>query len=55
MKDKLGGKIVTEFSALRPKPYPYLMDDGNNDEKAKGTKKCLIKKYLNLMIINIAY
>ena len=26
-KDKLGGKIITEVSALRPKTYPYLMDD----------------------------
>ena len=34
---------MTEFVALRPKPYSYLMDDGHNDKKAKGTKKCLIK------------
>ena len=31
MKGKLGGKIMTEFSALRPKTYSYLMDDGEND------------------------
>ena len=31
------------------------MDDGNSDKKAKGTKKCVIKRTLNLMIINIAY
>ena len=40
MKDKLGGKIMTELVALSPKTYSYLMDDGSNDEKAKGTKKC---------------
>ena len=41
MKDELGGQIMTEFVALRSKPYSYLMDDGHNDKKAKGTKKCL--------------
>ena len=39
MKDTIGGKIMTEFVALRPKTYSYLIDDGNNDKKAKGTKK----------------
>ena len=47
MEDELGGKIMTEFAALRPKTYSYLMDVGNSDKKAKGTKKCVIKKYLN--------
>ena len=37
---------MTEFVALRPKTYCYLMDDGNDDEKAKGTKKCVIKRIL---------
>ena len=44
MKDELGGQIMTEFAALRPKTYSYLMDDGNNDKKDKGTRKCVIKK-----------
>ena len=46
IKNKLGGKIMTEFVVLRPKTYSYLMDDGNSDKKAKGTKKCLIKPIL---------
>ena len=44
MKDELGGRIMKEFIELRPKCYSYLTDDGNVDKKAKGTKKCVIKK-----------
>ena len=46
MKDKLGGKIITEFVTLRPKTYSYLTDDGKKDKKAKGTKKCVIKRMI---------
>ena len=46
MKDELGGKIMTEFVARRPKTYSYLMDGGDTDKKAKGTKKCVIKRIL---------
>ena len=46
MKDELGGKIMTEFVALRPKTYSYLTDDCEEDKKAKGTKKCVIKRRL---------
>ena len=45
-KDELGGKIITEFVALRPKTYSYLTDDCKEDKKAKGTKKCVIKRKL---------
>ena len=38
MKDELGGKIMTKFVGLRPKTYSYLIDDGSEDKKAKGTK-----------------
>ena len=44
MKDELGGKIITEFVTLRPKTYSFLTDDGKEDKKVKGTKKCVIKK-----------
>ena len=46
MKDELGGKIITEFVTLRPKTYLFLTDDGKEDKKAKGTKKCIIKKMI---------
>ena len=46
MKDELGGKISTEFVTLRPKTYSFLTDDGKEDKKAKGTKKCVIKKMI---------
>ena len=42
-KDELGGKIVVEVVALRPKTWAYLIDDGGEHKKAKGTKKCVIK------------
>ena len=46
MKDELGGRIITEFVALRPKTYSYLTDDLKEDKKAKGTKKCVIKRMI---------
>ena len=49
-KDELGGKLITEFVALRRKVYSYLDDDGNEYKKSKGTKKCVIKQ--NLMFQN---
>ena len=46
MKDELGGKIMTEFLALRPKLYAYRKLDGKEDKKCKGIKKCAMKKTL---------
>ena len=46
MKDELGGKIIKEFVTLRPNTYSFLTDDGKEDKKAKGTKKCIIKKMI---------
>ena len=43
-KDELGVKITKEFVALRPKKYSYLMEDNSEHKKAKGTKKCVIKR-----------
>ena len=46
MKDELGGSVITEFVALRPKTYSYLTDDFEEDKKAEGTKKCVIKRMI---------
>ena len=43
-KDELGGKIMKEFVRFRVKTYAYLMDDDSEKTKAKGTKKCIIKR-----------
>ena len=54
-KDELEGKIMQEFCALRAKTYAYLINGYNDndydkekiiDKKAKGTKKCVIKRRL---------
>ena len=44
MKDELGGKIMTKLVGLRAKTYSYLIGDGSENKKVKGTKKCHKKK-----------
>ena len=46
MKDELGGDIITEFAALRPKGYSYITNNLIEIKKAKGTKKCVVNKML---------
>ena len=46
IKDELGGKIMIEFVALRPKLYSYRELDGSEDKKCKGIKKCVVEKTL---------
>ena len=43
MKDELCRKIQKKFVGLRAKTFSYLIDIDSEDEKAKGTKKCVIK------------
>ena len=47
MKGELGGRIMAEFIALRPKTYAYQIDNDESEvKKAKGKKKCVIKRVL---------
>ena len=43
-KDELNGKIMIEFCALRTKTYTFLLDDNTEKKRARGTKKCVIKR-----------
>ena len=43
-KGELGGKIMSEFCALRAKAYAYKLDDDTEIKKAKNTKKCIVKR-----------
>ena len=47
-KDELGGKIMKEFCTLSAKTYTYLMDDDSENKKAKGIKRCVVKRRLML-------
>ena len=39
---------MKEFYALRAKTYSYLMNDNSEVKKAKGTKRCVIKREIML-------
>ena len=47
VRDELGGKIMTEFVALRAKMYAYRKIDKEVEEKrSKGTKMCVVTEGL---------
>ena len=46
-KDELGGKIMSEFCALKAKTYAFKLDNGNEVKKAKDTKKCVVKNHIS--------
>ena len=48
MKYELGEKIMTKFVGLGAKTYSYFIDHGSEDKKAKGAKKCIIKRKLKI-------
>ena len=46
MKNELDGKIMRKLVGLRPKKYSYLKDRNDECKKAKGTKRCVVKRKL---------
>ena len=46
IKDELDEQIMKELFGLRVKAYSYLKENNDEDKKAKGTKKCVIKRKL---------
>ena len=46
MKDELGGQIMKKFVGLRAKTYSYLKENNDEYKKAKGAKRCVIKRKL---------
>lgn len=46
MKEKKGGKIIIKFLVQRSKAYSYLTEDYGKENKAKETKKCVMKRKL---------
>ena len=51
MEDVIERKVMPKFVVLRPKIYSHLIDDGDSDKKAKGTKKCIKKESSSLKIM----
>ena len=54
MKDELGGAIMTEFVALRPKPYFIENSMVWKIKGAKGSRNTSLRKLSHLRIVRIA-
>ena len=54
MKDELGGQIMKKHVVLWPKTNSYLKDNNNEDngKKAKGAKKCAMRRKLKFQDYN---
>ena len=46
MKTELVWKIIKKIVGLRAKTYSFSIDDGSEYEKARGTKKSVMKRKL---------
>ena len=54
MKNELGEKFMKKSVVPRPNTYSDLMDNFNNDKKAKGSNNRVTKLIIKLGIIKIA-
>ena len=54
-KDEVSGIPIDEFTGLRNKMYSYLSDTDECGKTAKGIKRKVRKKILNLRIIETFY
>ena len=54
-RDEVSGIPINEFIGLRSKMYSYLKDTNEFGRTAKGIKKSVIKKILNMRIIKMFY
>ena len=55
MKDELCGRIMTELVGLRAETYPYLDYDEKEEKKAKGTRKCVIKRRIKFNYYKMSF
>ena len=46
MKDEMGGDIIEEFIAPRPKLYSYRKSEGVKGNECKGIKKNVVKRMI---------
>ena len=46
---------MKEFTGSRAKTYSYLTDNNDEDKRAKGTKKCAIKRKLKFEDYKICF
>ena len=56
MKDQWRSRqIMKDFSGLIAKAYGYIKDKNDENKKAKGSKKCLIKRSLKFQDYKICF
>ena len=55
MKDEFKGKIISEFIRLKPKMYSLIAVDGEENKKAKGVNKNVVKNINHKEYIDVLF